>query len=93
VASALLREGPTLLDDILPICDVASRHSIRIDATPGRVFQAVRTVDLGRPLLIRVLMGICSVPARTAVMLRLGSGLTRRSMLRLIRRTAERGNE
>ena len=63
-------EGPTLLDDILPIYDVASRHSIRIDAAPGRVYQAVRSVDLGRPWLIRVLMGIRKVPARAAAMLR-----------------------
>jgi hypothetical protein len=77
VVSILHREGPTLLDDILPIYDVASRHSIRIDATPGRVYQAIRTVDLGRPWLIRVLMGIRSAPARAAAMLRLGGSPAR----------------
>jgi hypothetical protein len=77
VASILLHEGPTLLDEILPMYDVASRHSIRIDATSGRVYQAVRTVDLGRPWVIRVLMGMRSVPARAAAMLGVGGSRAR----------------
>ena len=55
-----------LLDEVCPIYDVASRHAIHVAAAPDRVYRAVRTVDLGRPRLVRILMGIRSLPAWVA---------------------------
>jgi hypothetical protein len=53
----------TLLDDIVPFYDVSSRHTISVAATPALVYQAARQVNLGRPAVVRVLMGLRSIPA------------------------------
>lgn len=55
-----------LLDEVCPTYDVASRHAIHVAAAPDRVYHAVRTVDLGRPPLVRILMGVRALPARVA---------------------------
>jgi hypothetical protein len=52
-----------LLDEILPHCDASERHSRWIAAPPDVVWEALRTVDLGRPWPVRVLMGLRAVPA------------------------------
>jgi hypothetical protein len=53
----------TLLDEVIPTYDVASRHALRIAASPDRVYSAARMADLGRPPLVRLLMGIRALPA------------------------------
>ena len=60
----------TLLDDLVPTYDVASRHTIRVAASPAHVYQAARHTDLGGLWLVRVLMGLRMVPAWTAIALR-----------------------
>ena len=60
----------TLLDDIAPAYDVSSRHSIWIAASPAEVYQIARHADLGRPWMVRVLMGLRAVPALLATVVR-----------------------
>lgn len=63
-----------LLDQVLPSWDVASRHTTWIAAPSERVYHAVRTVDLGRPWLVRLLLGLRAVPARMGAAFRGRSG-------------------
>jgi hypothetical protein len=60
---------------VVPSYDVQSRHAIRIAASPARVYQVARHLDLGSPLLVRVLMGLRAAPAWLAGRL-LGMGRT-----------------
>jgi hypothetical protein len=52
-----------LLDDIVPTYDVSSHHTIWVAARPAEVYEVARHADLGRPLLVRALMGLRAVPA------------------------------
>jgi hypothetical protein len=61
VGSAATRR--TLLDDVMPAYDVASRHTTWVAADPARVYQAARSTDLGGPRLVRVLLGLRAAPA------------------------------
>jgi hypothetical protein len=56
----------SLLDQIMPVYDVGSRHTIAVAARPADVYQAARHADLGRPTLVRVLMGVRTLPALAA---------------------------
>jgi hypothetical protein len=56
----------SLLDEIMPVYDVGSRHAIAVAARPADVYQAARHADLGRPTLVRILMGIRTLPALAA---------------------------
>ena len=56
----------------MPTYDVSSRHTIRIAASPARVYEAARHADLGRPWLVRALMRLRSIPSGLAS--RLGGG-------------------
>jgi len=49
---------------------VSSRHSIWIAASPAEVYQIARHADLGRPWMVRVLMGLRAVPALLATVVR-----------------------
>jgi hypothetical protein len=60
----------TLLDELIPVYDVATRHAIRVAANPARVYQAARHADLDDPWLVRVLMGLRLGPARLWAVLR-----------------------
>jgi hypothetical protein len=60
----------TLLDDLVPSYEVSSRHAILVAASPALVYQAAREADLGRPRLVRVLLGLRSVPASFAAAFR-----------------------
>jgi hypothetical protein len=53
----------TLLDELIPSYDVASRHSIRVAAEPAHVYTAARHADLSGPWLVRLLMGLRAGPA------------------------------
>lgn len=64
-----LRSRPTLLDDLVPTYDAASRHTIRVAASPAHVYEAARHADLGHLWLVCVLMGLRAVPAWTATAL------------------------
>ena len=52
-----------LLDRIMPSPDVSSRHTIHVAAAPADVYRAARAADLGRPPLVRMLMGLRALPA------------------------------
>lgn len=71
-------EIDTLLNDVMPAYDVRSRHAIRVAASPASVYQAARSADLGRPLLVRALMGLRVAPASISIVLR-GSRRTSRN--------------
>lgn len=53
-----------LLDLIMPTFDVAERHSIVVDRDLQRTWEAVESVDLLRPPLIRVLLELRALPSR-----------------------------
>jgi hypothetical protein len=63
-------ESRTLLDDVVPTYDVASRHTIWVAATPAHVYEVARHADLGRPWLVRVLIGLRAAPAWVAAAFR-----------------------
>ena len=63
-------EFATLLDDLIPRYEVRSRHCIPVAATPAIVYRAARDADLGRPALVRILMGLRIVPALLWTVLR-----------------------
>lgn len=63
-------QSHTLLDELIPTYDAASRHAIRVAASPARVYDAARGSDLGRPWLVQLLMGLRVGPARVAAALR-----------------------
>lgn len=65
-------ESHTLLDQIIPTFDVASRHTIWVAAEPARVYEAARHADFSRPWPVRLLMGLRTGPARLAAALRRG---------------------
>jgi hypothetical protein len=52
----------TLLDDLIPQYDAASRHSIQVAANPSIVYQLARHADPGRLPLVRLLMGFRVLP-------------------------------
>ena len=60
----------TLLDDIAPSYDVSSRHTIWIRASLAEVYAVARQADLGRPWLVRVLLGLRAIPAALATVVR-----------------------
>lgn len=64
----------TLLDEIMPAWDAASRHALLVAAPPDRVYAAARHSDLGRPWPVRLLMGLRAGPARLAAMFRRSRG-------------------
>ena len=66
----LASEPHTLLDELVPAYDVASRHTIWVAADPARVYQAARHADLSRPWLLRLLMGLRTGPAWLATRFR-----------------------
>src|SRR5512147_1088364 len=47
----------------MPVWDARSCHSIDIAAPIEHVYQSLLSVDIGRNLVVRVLMGIRAVPA------------------------------
>ena len=54
----------------MPASDGSTRHTIRVAAPPGRVFQAARSAELTGPRFVRVLMAIRLLPAAAAELLR-----------------------
>jgi hypothetical protein len=56
----------TLLDDWMPAFDAVSRHAIDVDAAAARTYEIARTLDMGAPPLVRMLMGLRKVPALAA---------------------------
>ena len=62
----------------MPAYDVRSRHAIKVAASPASVYAAARSADLGRPLLVRALMGLRVAPASISIVIR-GSRRTARN--------------
>lgn len=54
------------LDEVLPEFHFAERHSTRVEASPERVFDAVRSVTLAEMPVARVLMRMRGMQAETA---------------------------
>ncbi|HEU5049244.1 MAG TPA: hypothetical protein VFU00_02905 [Gemmatimonadales bacterium] len=59
---AFERPPSAAIDRFMPEYGVRSLHAIRIAAPPARVLAAVRDADLGSPWLVRLLMGIRTLP-------------------------------
>jgi hypothetical protein len=57
------RAPVSILDELAPTYDAASRHEIWVAADPARVYEVARHADLGRPWLVRLLMGLRAGPA------------------------------
>ena len=55
-----------LIDDYMPDPEVAARYAVHVAAAPARVYAALLQADLGGPLLVRLLMGIRSLPRMLA---------------------------
>jgi hypothetical protein len=51
-----------LIDSFAPNPDAVELHSIVIDASPETVHRAIRTADLGGSLIIKLLMGLRTLP-------------------------------
>lgn len=52
-----------LIDEVLPKYDFNEVHSIEVAASAEVLYAALFTVDLGKPLIVRLLMGLRSIPA------------------------------
>jgi hypothetical protein len=52
----------TLLESWMPTYDVSARYSVRIGASPARVYSTLMTTDFSRPWLVRGLMGVRLLP-------------------------------
>lgn len=46
----------------MPVHDVSARYVTRIDAPPAVVYAALMATDFGRPVIVRVLMGVRLLP-------------------------------
>ena len=55
-----------LIDEFLPRYDVTEHHATVVRAAPARVWEAVRTLDLARSPLVRVLFALRSIPGLLA---------------------------
>ncbi len=52
----------SIIDQLLPDWDVGGEHRIEIDASPAIVYEAVRTLDLGRSWGVRQLFRLRGLP-------------------------------
>jgi hypothetical protein len=55
--------APRLIDEWLPVFDVATRHEIDVHASPERTFEAIRRTDLGSSAVVRMLFLLRRLPA------------------------------
>jgi hypothetical protein len=55
---------PTLVDEVMPVYQVASRHSRVVRAPAATVYAEIRSVDFGQAPLVRVLFTVRGLPAR-----------------------------
>jgi hypothetical protein len=55
-----------LLDSYMPTWQVRERHQLRVPATAGAVYAALRTTDFGAHPLVRGLLGVRVLPAALA---------------------------
>lgn len=46
----------------MPVYDVSEYHEIRIRAPIGRVYDSLRTTDIGASLIVRLLLGLRALP-------------------------------
>ena len=51
-----------LIDEFMPDAQFAERHAVRVAAPPERAWEAVRALDMGASPVVRVLMGLRSLP-------------------------------
>ena len=63
-------EETLLLDDLMPVFDVAERHRTTVAASPEHVFAAIRSADLGGGRLTRALMALRVLPAALVALTR-----------------------
>jgi hypothetical protein len=69
-----------LIDRYLPVFDFNEVHSRVVHAPAGRVYEALLTADLRRPVIIRILMGLRSLPGRFSGLAGDGERVTLRSV-------------
>ena len=55
---------PALVDEVMPVYQVASRHSLIVRAPAATVYAEIRRVDFGQAPLVRALFALRSLPAR-----------------------------
>lgn len=55
--------GSRLIDEFLPVSDIATHHTIRVAASPDAVWRARETVDLADSRGIRLLYALRGIPA------------------------------
>lgn len=58
------REGVDLLDEFMPVWEVAERHAVQVAAPAHATFAAARGLDINRSRLVRALFAARSLPAR-----------------------------
>ena len=59
----LTANTPTLIDEFLPAYDVAERHQVEVSARIERVYDAVRSLNLGGSGVVRMLFWLRELPA------------------------------
>ena len=52
-----------IIDELLPRCDVATRHTIKVRATPAAAYAALRRADFSERGVVRVLTALRALPA------------------------------
>jgi hypothetical protein len=55
---------PTLIDEVMPVYQVASRHSRVVRAPAATIYAEIRRVDFGQAPPVRVLFALRGLPAR-----------------------------
>lgn len=55
-----------LIDTYMPECDAREHHMIQVDASPERVYAALRSTNLAGSTLVRVLFALRGIPAAMA---------------------------
>src|SRR5687767_13033049 len=53
-----------LIDEYLPVFDVSDYRETRVRADPDRAYAALRSLDINRSRIVRMLFAIRALPAR-----------------------------
>lgn len=61
---ALARREESLIEQFMPVYEVAERHEVRVEAPAEYTFAAAREIDLNRSPLVRAIFAIRMLPSR-----------------------------
>ncbi len=53
---------PVLIDQVMPVFDVAERHTVRVMASPDVTYDAARKLDLAKSRIVRSLFAARGLP-------------------------------